>query len=171
MRHVLMYQSAFPILVPGNGSAGEGRIAMRPAASDIYGFGGGGPIALRPDIIDRLDPSPPRLPAFAGCIVETGSSGSGWRRSGRCRSSHRRHHHGRTGHRGMPSSLWGESERGWRHPRHSCIRLRTSSTPRLLDSSADYCTAGAPSNLSNASTKKYSPHITLSSTPRSSRSW
>jgi hypothetical protein len=56
MRHVLMYQSAFPILVPGNGSAGEGRIAMRPAASDIYGFGGGGPIALRPDIIDRLDP-------------------------------------------------------------------------------------------------------------------
>jgi hypothetical protein len=24
------------------------------------------------------------------------------------------------GHRGMPSSLWGESERGWRHPRYVC---------------------------------------------------
>jgi hypothetical protein len=31
----------------------------------------------------------------------------------------RRHHRrGPAGHRGMPSSLWGESERGWRHPRH-----------------------------------------------------
>jgi hypothetical protein len=30
------------------------------------------------------------------------------------------HQHGRgpADHRGMPSSLWGESERGWRHPRH-----------------------------------------------------
>ena len=45
----------------------------------------------------------------------------------------------------------------------------------LLARSPSVCSlqtiAGAPSSLSSASTKKYSPHITLSSTPRSSRSW
>ena len=44
-------------------------------------------------------------------------------------------------------------------------RSRTVNYVRVQD------TAGAPSSLSSASTKKYSPHITLSSTPRSSRSW
>ncbi len=75
------------------------------------------------------------------------------------------------------SSPLHSNPRSGRSPKRSLwvdraiIKSRPTAVNTQRTEWSDQDAAGAPRNLSSASTKKYSPHITLSSTPRSMRSW